>query len=314
MPRFIPRPAVLAAALLLALLAAGGLPGQPPSDGSWQANAVLDNPATRTVEGLGAMQGVSFRDGKVYLYGDVWSAKPRVGVIREYTTDYQPTGRVVWLRRGGKPLLVHPTGLTWHEPWGTFLGDTVNRKAVIYRLDWKRAWQDGDLDHAVLDTIDDDAAVNGCRPEFVTLQGKPYLATADYGDVRPEVRLYDPQKMLAVKRTSAPGVVAHRFLAGPFNQNLHWDAARGQLTCVQNVILGRGWRLDVLDLARAVADGRADGPGVRVRVLTFPPHDELEGYRPLEGDRALFVTSGRKDNVVVGDVKIVEPRESLPER
>ncbi len=306
--------AVLPVTLLLGLLVIGPMPGQPPPDASWDANAVLEKSTTRTVEGLGAMQGVSFRDDKIYLYGDVWDAKPRVGVIREYTADYKPTGRVVWLRRDGKPLLVHPTGLTWHERWGTFLGDTVNKKAVIYRLDWKRAWEDGNLDKAVLDTIEDDAAVNGCRPEFVTLEGKPYLATADYGDVHPEVRLYDPEKMLASKRTSAPGVVAHRVLAGPFNQNLHWDADKGQLTCVQNVIAGRGWRLDVLDLAKAVADGRASGPKVRVRMLTFMPHDELEGYRPLDKDRGLFVTSSPKNNVIVGDVKTVASQESRPER
>ncbi|HEV3437679.1 MAG TPA: hypothetical protein VG122_09990 [Gemmata sp.] len=314
MSRLYSRLIVLPTTLLLMLLAAGGLPAQPPADGVWEANAALDKATTRTVEGLGAMQGVSFHDGKVYLYGDVWNAKPRVGVIREYTTDYQPTGRVVWLRRDDKPLLLHPTGLTWHERWGTFLGDTVNKKAVIYRFDWKHAWEDGNFDHAVLDIIDDDAAVNGCRPEFVTLEGKPYLATADYGDVHPEVRLYDPEKMLASKRTSAPGVVVHRILAGPFNQNLHWDADKGQLTCVQNVIAGRGWRLDILDLAKAVTDGRASGPGVRVRMLTFMPHDELEGYRPLEGGRGLFVTSSQKNNVVVGDVNVVAPRESRPEK
>jgi hypothetical protein len=296
------------------VLSFGALRGAPEPDGTWEANADLDKPTALTLEGLGATQGVSFHDGKVYVYGDVWNAKPRVGVIREYTADYKPTGRVVWLRRDGKPLVLHPTGLTWHDKWGTFLGDTVNKKAVIYRLDWKRAWDDGHLDDAVLDTIEDDAAVNGCRPEFVALGGKAYLATADYGDVRPEVRLYDPEALLARKRTSAPGVVAHRFLAGPFNQNLHWDAAAGQLTCVQNVIAGRGWRLDVLDLGKAVADGRAGGPGVRVRTQTFLPHDELEGYRPLADGRGLFVTSGSKSNVYVGAVKGIAPRESRPER
>src|SRR6516225_4193359 len=207
-------------AIVLGLLSPGTVvQAQAPAKTAWKANAELRNIQRRTMEGLGAMQGVSFLDGKVYLYGDVWDAKPRVGVIREYSLDYKPTGRVVWLRRAGKPVLLHPTGLTRHKRWGTFLGDTVNKKAVIYRLDWKRAWEDGHLDHAVLDIIEDDAAVNGCRPEFVTLEGKPYLATADYGDVRPEVRLYDPGKMLANKRTSTPGVVAHRVLAGPFNQN-----------------------------------------------------------------------------------------------
>jgi hypothetical protein len=299
---------------------AGSLPvapyltAQPPPDASWTANADLAGKKTLTMPGLGAMQGVSFHDDKVYLYGDVWDAAPRVGVIREYTKDYEATGRVVWLRRDGKPLLVHPTGLTWHRRLGTFLGDTVKGKAIIYRLDWKRAWQDGNLDHAVLDVIDDDAAVNGCRPEMVTLDGRDYLATADYGDVRPEVRLYDPDKLVKARRSSAPGVVAHRILGGPFNQNLHWDAARGQLTCVQNVIAGRGWRLEVLDLAKAVADGRASGPGARVRMLTFMPHDELEGYRPLGERGGLFVTSSRKGNLIVGDVKDTPPRESRPGR
>jgi hypothetical protein len=305
---------------LVLVLLAGGLASAPaprpqaPPDAAWTANADLDDQRTRTMTGLGAMQGVSFRDDKVYLFGDVGDADPRVGVIREYTKDYEPTGRAVWLRRAGEPLIRHPTGLTWHRRWGTFLGDTVRRKAVIYRLDWAAAWADGNLDRALLDVLDDDAAVNGCRPEFVALDGRDYLATADYGDVRPELRLYDPARLLAAKRSSAPGVIAHRVLCGPFNQSLHWDAACGRVTCVQNVIAGRGWRLDVLDLARAVADGRAGGPGVRVRTLTFPPHDELEGYRPLGGRRGLFVTSGQRDNLTVGDVRDIPPTESRPPR
>lgn len=207
---------------------------------------------------------------------------------------------MVWLTADGKPLACHPTGLTWHETWGTFLGDTVDRKAVIYRIDWERAWRDGNLDHAVLDVIDDDAAINGCRPEFVTVNGKAYLATADYGDVRPEVRLYDPEKLIRTRRSSSPGVVAHRFLCGPYNQNLHWDEARQQLVCVQNVIAGRGWQLDVLDLPKAVADGRAWGPEVRVKKWTFSADDELEGFRPIAGGKALFVTASPKNNVVLG--------------
>ena len=284
----------------------------PPPDAAWSADAVVEGVKTVTLPDLGAAQGVAVRDGKVYAYGDVWSATPRVGVIREYDLELKPTGRAVWLRREGKPLIVHPTGLTWDARWGTFLGDTVRKKAVIYRLDWARAWADGDLDHAVLDVIDDDAAVNGCRPTFVAVGGRTFLATADYGDVRPEIRLYDPAAMLEARRTSAPGVVVHRVLAGPWNQNLHWDAAGGRLTCVQNVVEGRGWRLDTIDLAKAVADGRAGGPSVRVRSATLMPHDELEGYWPLDGTRALLVTSSRKDNVVVGVVKPAPPRPSPP--
>ena len=221
------------------------------------------------------------RDGRIYAYGDVHSARPRVGIIREYDMDLKPTGREVWLRRADRPLILHPTSLTWDPHWGTLLGDTVNKKATIYRLDWERAWNEGDVDHAVLDTIDDDAAINGCRPTFVSVSGRTLIATADYGDVHPEIRLYDPELLLK-SRLERAGVEVHRVLCGPFNQNLHWDITSGRLTCVQNVIEGRGWRLDVIDLARAIADGRASAPGVRVKTLTFSPHDELEGYWPLD--------------------------------
>jgi hypothetical protein len=310
----------LASLVVGSALIAPAVAQQPPPDATFMADAVMDVERSITDLGLGAVQGVVVRDGKVYAYGDVVQAKPRVGVIREYTRELAPTGRVVWLHRGGKPLLVHPTGLTWHDRWGTFLGDTIkspdpNRsRSVIYRLDWGRAWKDGDLDEAVLSVIEDDVAINGGRPEFVTVGGRPLLATADYGDMRPEVRLYDPAALLAAGRSSAPGIVVHRVLCGPFNQNLHWDAESGHLFCVQNVIAGRGWQLDELDLARAVADGRADGPGVRVRRLTFPAHDELEGYWPLASHRGLFAVARRRDNLFVGVFRPTEPRPSPPDQ
>jgi hypothetical protein len=293
---------------------------QPPPDGTWIADAAVNVERSITDMGLGAVQGVIVRGEHVYAFGDVVQARPRVGVIREYTQELKPTGRVVWLRKADKPLILHPTGLTWNDRFGTFLGDTVKSadpersRGVIYRLDWERAWKDGNLDSAVLDTIDDDAAINGCRPEFVTVKGRLLLATADYGDIRPEIRLYDPEALLAAGRSSTPGVVVHRILCGPFNQSLHWDAATGQLYCIQNVIAGRGWRLDVLDLSHAVADGRAEGPGVRVRRLTFPPHDELEGYWPLESRRGLFAVARRSDNLFSATFRKVAGRPSPPAR
>ena len=287
-------------------------PHVPPPDATWTADAVVEPIKVVTDPDLGAGQGVSLLDGKLYLYGDVHAANPRVGVIREYTPDLAPTGRVLWLRRLGKPLILHPTGLTRDPQFGTFLGDTVLKKARIYRLDWGRAWDDGNLDHAVLDEIEDDAAINGCRPAFVAVAGKALLATADYGDIHPELRLYDPARLLATHRSSAPGVVVHRALIGPWNQNLHWDAAAGQLICIQNVIEGRGWRLDRLDLARALADGRAHAEGVRVATQTFPPHDELEGFLPLEGRAALFITSSRHGNILLGTIAPVTRRPSPP--
>ena len=229
----------------------------------WNVNAEVQRVRTVVDREVGAGQGVTRFGDRLYVYGDLVFARPRVGVIKEFDLELRPTGRSIRLMRQGKPLLIHPTGLTRHEPWGTFLGDTVLQKARIYRLDWEQAWKDRNLDRAVLGEIDDDAAINGTRPVFVSLGGKTYLATADYGDVHPEIRLYDTDRLLAAGRSSAPGVVVHRVLCGPFNQNLHWDESLGHLICIQNVTAGSGWRLDRLDLARGVADGArtARGPG-----------------------------------------------------
>jgi hypothetical protein len=186
----------------------------------------------------------------------------------------------------------------------------VLKKAWIYRFDWDSAWRDGNLDRAVQDVIEDDAATNGCRPTLVTLSGRTFLATSDYGDAQPEIRLYDPEALIAVKRSSTAGVIVHRIRSGPFNQNMHWDAESGRLTCVQNVIEGRGWRLDVIDLAKAIAAGDASASGVRVQSHTFTPHDELEGYWPLDPERALFAVARRRDNLLIGAIKTIEPRIS----
>jgi hypothetical protein len=165
----------------LALTLGAGLPWParsqvPPPDASWTADATVENARKVTDQKLGACQGIAVRDGRIYAYGDVYSATPRVGVIREYDMGLKPTGREVWLRRGIRPLIIHPTGLTWDDRWGTLLGDTVKKKAAIYRLDWQQAWNDGNLDNAVRDVIDDDEATNGCRPAFVTVRARKLIA------------------------------------------------------------------------------------------------------------------------------------------
>lgn len=285
----------------------------PSPDGTWTADAQLEPQVVATDPTLGAGQGIVVRDGRVYAFGDVFDARPRVGVIREYTMDLKPTGREVWLRRAGRSVIRHPTGLTWDREFGTFLGDTVDRRAVIYRIDWERAWRDGNLDGAVLDTCRDDAAINGCRPEFVRVDGRTLLATADYGDVHPEIRLLDPARLLAEDRTSAPGVVVTRIMAGPWNQALHWNPERGELICVQNVIEGRGWRLETINLSRGVRDGRVEGPEVRVGRVTLARHDELEGFWRLDGGRSLWINSNRSQNMVLGTYRAIPPRPTLPE-
>jgi hypothetical protein len=281
---------------------------QPPADADWKADATIDGLRIASDPQLGAAQGVSYRSERLYFYGDDYHAKPRVGVVREYTLDLKPTGRDIRLARHGKPVLVHPTGLAWDAEFGCFLGDTVNKVATIYKLDWERALQDGNLDSAVLAEIHDDAAVNGCRPEYVALNGRRLLATADYGDVRPAVRLYDPKRLVEARRSSAPGVRVAAVPCGPFNQNLFWDATRGELTCVQNVTAGRGWKFETFNLENAIAASKLDGKpdNARVRTMIFRPHSELEGWLRQPDGREVFVTSSPMHNIYVGKSRAVD--------
>ncbi len=274
---------------------------QRPVDADWTANATIESLQVASDGQLGAAQGVSYRQGRLYFYGDVYQAKPRVGIVREYTLDLKPTGRDIRLARNGKPLILHPTGLSWDAEFGCFLGDTVNRVATIYKLDWDRALKDGNLDASVLAEIHDDAAVNGCRPEYVTVKGRRLLATADYGDVRPAVRLYDPRRLVEAQRSGAAGVCVATIPCGPFNQNLFWDASRGELTCVQNVVAGLGWKLDVFCLEKVIAGATLEK--ARVRTLIFKPHSELEGWLRQPDGREVFVTSSPKNNIFVGQSK-----------
>ena len=284
--------------MVLALLASAAAGAGSPIDADWQANAKIDNLRVVSDERLGAAQGVSYRNARLYFYGDVGAVTPRAGIIREYTLDLKPSGRNICLARHGKPLILHPTGLTWDAHYGCFLGDTVHKVATIYQLDWDRALADGNLDAAVRAEIRDDAATNGCRPEFVTVQGRQFLATADYGDMRPAVRLYDPRRLLEARCSTAPGVCVATIPCDPFNQNLFWDATTGELTCIENVVAGLGWKLDVFDLQAALASGNL-GKALH-RTLVFQPHSELEGWLRQPDGREVFVTSSPRKNIAVG--------------
>ena len=262
--------------------------------------------AVQTCDGLGACQGASSHDGFVYLYGD---AKPN-GVIRQYRVDPASDGSVtphltytdlqIDLTYQGQNLINHPTGLTWNAEFGTYLGNTVTRtkSGTIYHLDWPRMLIDRNLDHAILNVVADDLAIQGCRPEFVRHDDRWLLATADYGHVDNAVRLYDPVKLAAAKRTSDAGVLVERHPCGPFVQNLHWVDTRGTLLVIHNPVEGRRWRLVAADLWTT--------PDLR----TLPPYDdftnadELEGFTMLDPDRCLFVTSSRRDNVTVAHIRL----------
>lgn len=286
-------------------------------DKQWKANTVLRDARSYTVKGLGACQGVNVINNKLYFYGDRYDVSPRTGVIREYDLQMKSTGRSVLLNKVGKPVMTHPTGIAFLDRHNVFIGDTVDQKAKIYWINWEKAWKTGNLDHAIRAVIEDDLAVNGCRPLLVSNNGKRYIATADYGDTGNRLRLYDPQKLSQAKKTSDDGVLVAKIGCGKFNQNLDWHAESGQIVFIQNVIAGLGWQLQYIDLNRALKNSNTLGRGTIKRQLVFPAHTELEGFRVLPDGRMIFVTAHKEKNVWIGKPlqivgKMSQPGYELP--
>lgn len=247
----------------------------------------------QTLEDLGAIQGVSARGGMLYVVGDT-----DTGIIREFTLDRDgpalvPTGRAIRLTVGGLDALPHPTGLAFppddRPDLPVFLGDTVRRMGIIHAIDFDHALEAGTLDGAILHSIVDDIAVNGCRPEYVRVDedgpdgptARWLIASADYGDTNNAVRLYDPDLLARATRTSHPGVLVRTLPSGPFVQSLRWESERSELVLVQNQEPGLLYRLSFMPL---------DGSSPAVIDLD-EPRDELEGYIDLGNGLALMVSA-----------------------
>jgi hypothetical protein len=166
---------------------------------------------------------------------------------------------------------------------------------VIYCVNWKGLLQTGTLDGNLINTIEDDACIQGTRPEYVKYNNKWYVATADYGDHGNEVRLYDPEKLKKASKTNEEGVVFKKFICTAWVQNLHWIANKGILVLVQNKIEGRQWRLTYIDLKKSIETGKQE---VINQVDTIDRPDELEGFSFIGDEKnGIAVTSSRKSNV-----------------
>lgn len=256
-----------------------------------------------TVDSLGACQGVSFLNGRAYLYGD-----REVGMIRTYAVGPKSlsyTGQEIRLTEGGQDVINHPTGIAHNGLGPTFIGNSIRPgdasqnpggtrwRAVIYSVNWAGLLNTGTLDGNLLNTIEDDACIQGTRPEYVQYQNRWYVATADYGNRANEVRLYDPARLATAKKTSEPGVVVKKFTCSPWVQNLHWIPAKGVLVLIQNQIEGRRWRFTFLDLNKSIATGREHV----LRTIDLDKTDELEGFALLnDPTTGLAVTSSRTNN------------------
>lgn len=259
----------------------------------------------KTIDSLGACQGISFQHGKALLYGD-----REVGMIRQFSFDHDTLvydHKECRLTIDGKDVINHPTGVACHNNLPVFVGNSIRLnnegtawKAVIYCINWDGLWKTGTLDGNLRKTIDDDACIQGTRPEYVQYKNKWYVATADYGNHGNEVRLYDPERLAHCNKTSEPGVLYKKFTCTPWVQNLYWMADKGIVVLIQNQTEGSKWRFTYVDLAKSIEVGTQQV----IKVVDVDGRaDELEGFAFTGSDsKGIAVTSSRKSNVNYMDI------------
>jgi len=252
-----------------------------------------------TIDSLGACQGAHYEQGKLYLYGD-----RETGMMREYipgTDSLLYTGREYAFTENGKDVINHPTGIARHGNLPVFIGNSIRLnkegtawKAVIYCINWEGFLQTHTLDGNIKKVIDDDACIQGTRPEYVEYNGQWYVATADYGNHGNEVRLYNPGRLQNVSNTKDDGVLFKKFTCGPWVQNLHWIPEKKVLVLIQNREEGRKWRFTFVNLETSIAAGKAD----IIKEVDIDKPDELEGFTFLNSNQTgVAVTSSAKNNV-----------------
>lgn len=252
-----------------------------------------------SLDSLGACQGVSWQKGRLFLYGD-----REVGVIREYKMEQDS---LVWLQKEyrltekGQDVINHPTGIAYRPGLPAFIGNSIRLnpegtlwKAVIYSINWEGLLKTGTLDGNLLNTIEDDACIQGTRPEYVQYNNKWLVATADYGGKNNEVRLYDPALLAKAQKTSEKGIVVKKFTCSPWVQNLHWIPGKNILVLIQNQVEGRKWRFTFLDFEKSIKARQEQV--IKVVDLNERP-DELEGFTFLDDrQQGIAVSSSRRNN------------------
>ncbi|AXY74380.1 hypothetical protein D3H65_10495 [Paraflavitalea soli] len=259
-----------------------------------------------SVDSLGACQGAFWQNGRLFLYGD-----REIGMIREYKMDHDSilyVNKEYKLTLNDTDVINHPTGIAAHAKLPIFIGNSIRLnkegtlwKAMIYCVNWEGLLKTGTLDGNLLNTIEDDACIQGTRPEYVPYNGKWYVATADYGGKANEVRLYDPALLQHAKKTSEKGILVKKFTCSPWVQNLHWIPGKNMLVLIQNQIEGRKWRFTFLDLEKSLAAGTEQV----IKVVDINERsDELEGFTFLNNTlQGIAVSSSRKNNVNRMDVR-----------
>ena len=299
--------------MLLALLASTLLALQGCTVGNHAATHI-DNPIVEqlTIDNIGACQGVFVHDGSVWVYGDGGNK----GVIKRLKwigpndkgepmlKDAGETYELMLYRNRfsrndeneklPRNLIPHPTGLTHHPDYDTFIGNSVNQQGTIYHIHFLGLTESGSLDDWIYNKITDDLATNGTRPEFVRYNGRWLIATADHGDEFNQLRLYDPDNLKKAKKTSDEGVLVAAFDCGPFVQSMHWIDETQTLVLAQNQTAGLGYRLTLMKF------GDGDTPPTVDRIIDLgQPTDELEGFAIVAPGWAIMTSASKENNLTV---------------
>ncbi len=267
---------------------------------AFKADVAMKINRSFSVDSLGACQGISYQKGRIFLYGD-----RETGMIRQFRMNGDSltfSGKEMKLTVDGKDVINHPTGIAYHEKLPVFIGNSIRLNsegtlwnAVVYCIDWEGLQRTGTLDGNLLSTIEDDTCIQGTRPEYVQYKNNWYVASADYGDKKNEVRLYDPTFLKNAKKTSDKGVLFKKFTCSPWVQNLNWINEKGVLVLIQNQVEGRKWRFTYVDLNKSINLGKEEV----IKVVDIDERsDELEGYTFLNNlSIGIAVSSSRRNNV-----------------
>lgn len=287
---------------------------------SGQAIERIENPIVQqlTIDNIGACQGLFVWEGSLWMYGD----RGNKGVIKRlewvgpndkgdpmlidtgetyelmlYRNRFSRTNDKEKLPRN---LIPHPTGLTHHPDYDTFIGNTVDQQGTIYHIHYLGLTESGSLDDWINNKVIDDLATNGTRPEFIRYNGKWVIATADYGERGNQLRLYDPAKLKTATKTSDPGVLIASFGCGPFIQSMHWIDEADTLVLAQNQTAGLGYRLTLLDFSPPKPAHMSQLLPFTRRVIDLErPTDELEGFAIVAPGWAVMTSASKENNVTI---------------